>query len=159
MRLPALPRALALALALSACGGGSGLSGGSAARTVHGAPAPAVPPLQDPATLHVSINTMSDGGDGRTVSILLLVSPARAALVTGQKIALTAITDDRFGVTWSVTPSSRAIAPSHSFNNAAVTFTAPREAGTYTATATSMTNRTQSGSAIITVRDPPRAGR
>jgi hypothetical protein len=87
-----------------------------------------------------------------------LVSPARAALVAGQKIALTAITDDRFGVTWSVTPSRRAIAPSRSFNNTAVIFTAPRKPGIYTATATSMTNPTQTSSATITVTDLAGAG-
>jgi hypothetical protein len=96
---------------------------------------------------------MSDGGDGRTVSILVLVSPARAVLVTGHKIALTALTDDRFGVSWSVTPSVPAIAPSRSFNNVAVIFTAPQKAGIYTATATSMTNPSQSSSATITVSD------
>jgi hypothetical protein len=153
-RLRTLISALALTVVLSACGGGSGLSGGKAPVIAQGAPVAANPPApQRPASFHVAINTMSDGGDGRTVSILVLVSPARAALVTGHKIALTALTDDRFGVSWSVTPSARAIAPSRSFNNVAVIFTAPQKPGIYIATATSMTNPSQSSSATITVTD------
>jgi len=80
-----------------------------------------------------------------------MVSPAHAGLVTGERIALRVITDDYFGVTWSVFPSAQAVAPSSSFNRAAVMFTAPQKPGIYTVTATSLTNPTQSGSATIAV--------
>jgi len=86
-------------------------------------------------------------------SILVLVSPAGAAVATEQKIALTAITDDRFGVRWSVSPAVASITPSSSYNQAAVIFTAPQEPGIYTATATSLSKPSQKSSATITVTD------
>lgn len=154
LRLPTLFFALALSAALSACDNGSGLSTGGATAMMHRVPLLALAPGQQRAVpLAVAIRRMSDDGDGRTVSILVLVSPTHAALVAGQKMALAAITDDRFGVTWTVSPSAGAVAPSRSFNNAAVSFTAPQTPGTYTVTATSSTNPRQSSSATIAVTD------
>ena len=48
-------------------------------------------------------------------------------------------------------PPVRAIAPSSSYNRAAVIFTAPENTGIYTVTAASMTNPTQSSTATIVV--------
>jgi hypothetical protein len=76
-------------------------------------------------------------------------------MVAGQRVALTVVTDDRFGVKWSVSPQVRAIAPSSSYNQATVIFTAPEKPGIYTATATSMSNPSQSSSITIEVKSPP----
>lgn len=95
-----------------------------------------------------------EGGLGERASILVTISPAHAQLVTGQKIALTAFTDDRFGVTWGISPSARSISPSSSYNQAAVIFTAPQRPGHYIVTATSMTNPGCSSSVTIAVTDP-----
>ena len=112
---------------------------------------PLLPASHGRAPRDIAIRMLPEGGSGETASFLVLVSPAGAALVGGQKIALRATTDDWFGVRWSVFPRVRAIAPSSSYNRTAVIFTAPENPGIYTVTATSMTNPTQSSSATIVV--------
>jgi len=150
VRLPIL----LFVLALSACDGGSRLSADKASAKADGAQIPPIlPASHGPAPLDIAISTLPEGGGGGTASFLVLVSPAGATLVRGQKVALRAITDDWFGVRWSVSPPVRAIAPSSSYNRAVVTFTAPENPGIYTVTATSMTNPTQSSSATIVVTD------
>jgi hypothetical protein len=85
--------------------------------------------------------------------INVAVSQARAALTTTQKLVLSATTDDNAGVTWSVTPSGGSFSPSTTANGANVTFTAPSTAGTYTVTATSVTESSQSAALTVAVTD------
>jgi len=117
--------AVALAAALAACGSRP------AASTAGTTPRPSA----DPA------------------SISLAVSPARAALVTGQTILLTATTNDRAGVVWSVSPSAGEISSSSGTGRAAITFTAPGAAGIYTVTANSVTDPARKGSVTVAVTD------
>ncbi len=85
LRLPTLFFALALSAVLAACDDGSGLSAGGGTAMMHQVPLVALAPGQQRAVpLAVAIRRMSDGGDGRTVSILVLVSPTHAALVPRQ---------------------------------------------------------------------------
>lgn len=143
--------ALLLTVTLCACGSGSGLDAVSA--SAHGPPAAAItPPPHASAPLGMTIDLPSgESAAGEATSILVLVLPAHAVLVTGQKTALTALTDDRFGVTWSVSPSVRAVGSSNSFNDEPVIFTAPQSPGIYTVTAASRTNPSQSSSVSIVV--------
>jgi hypothetical protein len=67
--------------------------------------------------------------------------PRRAAVTTGQRLEVTAVTGDPEGIRWSVSPQAGAITPLVSHSGQAVTFIA-RRAGVYTITAT-------------TVADPP----
>jgi hypothetical protein len=90
---------------------------------------------------------------GRPESISASASPQRAALVAGQKILLTAPTNDPAGVVWTVSPPAGAVAPAGSANRAAVTFTAPQMAGIYTVTATSATDPARRSSVTVAVTD------
>ncbi len=158
LRLTSLLLALALTAALFACDGSYELNAGRDPAKSCAQQVPAIlPSAHGPAPPDFRIDTLSEGGIGEPASILVMISPARAALATGQKIALTATTDDRFGVTWSVSPPAGAITPSSSYNQTTVIFTAPQKPGIYTATATSMTNPGQSSSAIIAVTNLPGA--
>ncbi len=133
---------------------GSGSDASGAAGTAYGGQVPTVlPRSHGPTPLDFRVDTLSEAG--QTASILVSISPAHATLVIGQSIALAAFTDDRFGVTWSVSPQARAIEPSSSYNQARVIFTAPARPGMYTVTATSMTDPSQRRSITITVVDPP----
>lgn len=153
-RLPALCCLLVLMGSLCARDSDSVSGASGAALTSYGGQVPTViPRSRGPAPLDFRIDTLSEGG--QTASILVSISPAHATLVTGQSIALAALTDDRFGVAWSVSPRARAIEPSSSYNQAPVIFTAPAKPGTYTVTATSMSDPSQSRSVTIAVMDPP----
>ncbi|MGH8294873.1 MAG: hypothetical protein ACRETZ_05125 [Steroidobacteraceae bacterium] len=66
------------------------------------------------------------------------VYPRRAAVTTGQTLELTALTDDRAGVSWSVSPDGGAVEPLVSRSGQAVSFIAPRRPGVYTITATTL---------------------
>jgi hypothetical protein len=88
--------------------------------------------------------------EGITVSL----SPARAAVVVTQSLALTATTTDYAGVSWSISPTgSGAFSAPSSASGAAVTLTAPSTAGVYTVTATSVTDGSQSASISVAVTD------
>lgn len=88
-------------------------------------------------------------------AISMSLSPQRAGLTTGQKLSITATTNDYAGVTWSVSPSGGSLQPVKSTSGAAVSFTAPQTAGVYTLTAKSVTDPTQSRSIVIGVTDLP----
>ncbi len=62
-------------------------------------------------------------------------------------------TNDPAGVTWSLTPAGGSFAPVQSTNGTSTTFTAPGTAGTYTITATSITNPTHSSTVALGVTD------
>jgi hypothetical protein len=86
-------------------------------------------------------------------SISIAISPRAAALTLGQTISLSVTTNDPAGVTWSLTPAGGSFAPVQSANGTRTTFTAPGTAGTYTITATSITNPAQSNTVALGVTD------
>jgi hypothetical protein len=86
-------------------------------------------------------------------SISIAISPRAAALTLGQTISLAVTTNDPAGVTWSLTPAGGSFAPVQSANGTRTTFTAPGTAGTYTITATSITNPAQSNTVALGVTD------
>ena len=73
-----------------------------------------------------------------TQNITVSVSPVRAGLTVTQALPVTATTNDSAGVNWSATGGSFS-GPS-SLTGVPVTYTAPSTAGTYTVTATSVTD-------------------
>ena len=83
------------------------------------------------------------------------VTPRRAGLTVGQTLTLVASTNDGAGVSWSSSPAAGSFSPSTSLNGVAVTFTAPATAGSYTLTATSVSDPARSASATVGVTDLP----
>jgi hypothetical protein len=81
------------------------------------------------------------------------IAPRRAALTLGQKISLTATTDDSAGVAWSVDPSAGSLDAKTSRDGQTIHFTAPNTAGVYIVKATSITDPTHSSSVAIGVTD------
>jgi hypothetical protein len=86
-------------------------------------------------------------------SISIVITPRAAALTLGQPATLSVSTNDPAGVTWSLTPAGGSFAPAQSVNGTSTTFTAPSTAGTYTITATSITNPTASSTVALGVTD------
>ena len=64
------------------------------------------------------------------------IYPRRAALVTRQRLALTAVTGGPARITWSVSPAGGSLEPAVSRSGQAVLFVAPARPGVYTITAT-----------------------
>ena len=83
------------------------------------------------------------------------ITPRRAALTLGQKISLTATTNDSVGVKWSVAANAGSLDAQASRNGQTIHFTAPNTAGVYTVKATSITEPSQSSSITIAVTDLP----
>jgi hypothetical protein len=83
----------------------------------------------------------------------ITIAPRRAALTLGQKISLTATTNDSAGVAWSVDPNAGSLDAQTSKNGVTIHFTAPNTAGVYTVKATSITDPTRSSSITIGVTD------
>jgi Putative Ig domain len=115
---------------------------------------------------HVSLvfQVSDSGATAQTASVTLTltvspadisvsVSPQRAGLTLGQTLGLAATTNDLAGVTWSVTPSGPSLAPAMSTSGQSITWSAPKAAGVYTVTATSVTDPTQSKSMPVAVTD------
>jgi hypothetical protein len=86
-------------------------------------------------------------------SISIVITPRAAALTLGQTATLSVSTNDPAGVTWSLTPAGGSFAPAQSVNGTSTTFTTPSTAGTYTITATSVTNSTVSSTIALGVTD------
>ena len=80
-----------------------------------------------------------------------IISPKRAALTVTQGVSVTATTTDPAGVKWIATAGS--FSSSTSLTGVPVTYTAPSSPGSYTITATSMTDMTQSSSIPVYVTD------
>jgi hypothetical protein len=93
------------------------------------------------------------GGSAGTTqqSFTVSISAKRAALAITQKFSITATTDDTSGVNWSATGGSFSSPASQT--GAAVTYTAPGTAGSYTVTASSATNSADSASMTVYVTD------
>jgi len=81
----------------------------------------------------------------------IAISPRTAALTLGQAASLSVTTNDPLGVTWSLTPAGGSFAPVQSTSGTTTTFTAPSTAGTYTITATSISNPALSNSITLGV--------
>ena len=80
-----------------------------------------------------------------------IISPKRAALTVTQGVSVTATTTDPAGVKWIATAGS--FSSSTSLTGVPVTYTAPSSPGSYTITATSMTDMTQNSSIPVYVTD------
>ena len=79
------------------------------------------------------------------------VSAQRAALATTQKYSITATTNDTSGVSWTATGGS--FSSETSLTGVAVTYTAPGTAGSYTITAKSESNSSDSATMTVYVTD------
>jgi hypothetical protein len=101
------------------------------------------PALTKSVSLSLTIAALSNV----TVSVL----PRRAGLAQGQTLSVSATTNDPAGVTWTATAGR--FSSTASLSGAAVTYTAPASAGSYTITATSASNVSQSGSGTVYVTD------
>jgi hypothetical protein len=104
------------------------------------------PPVRASAALPLNISPET---------ITVSISPQSEALGTSQVTPLTASTNDIAGVRWSISPSGGSIQPPQSLNGAAVKLTAPKTAGVYHVTATSITDPTLSTSIEVDVTDLP----
>lgn len=87
--------------------------------------------------------------------ISIAISPRQAGLTVGQQLALTATTSDSTGVTWSTTPAGGSFSSTTSASGKKVILTAPQTAGSYTITASSTIDPTQSASIQIGVTGLP----
>ncbi len=104
-----------------------------------------------PAQTQSAAFTVTINASGVSVN----VTPRRAGLTVGQTLSLVASTNDGAGVAWSSSPVGGAFTPTTSLNGVAVTFTAPASAGSYTLTATSVSDPASSASATVGVTDLP----
>jgi hypothetical protein len=83
--------------------------------------------------------------------ISIAISPRHAGLTVGQQLDVTATTSDSTAVTWSTTPAGGSFSSTTSASGRQVTLTAPAAPGTYTITASSTIDPTQSASIKIGV--------
>jgi hypothetical protein len=137
----------------------AGLSLDAAAGTVTGTPTAAA--SQTPLSFNVqdSSNPALTASTNLTMnvspaSVSIVIAPRGAGVAVSQSLAISATTDDNAGVTWSVSPSGGgSFSKTTSLTGEALTYTAPAAPGSYTITATSATNGTQTATAVIGVTD------
>jgi hypothetical protein len=92
-------------------------------------------------------------------SFAVTVSPKRAGLVINQTLSVTPTTTDSAGVKWAVSGASCSgtacgtVSAANSLTGVAVTYTAPGTPGTYTLTATSVTDNTTTATVDLAVTD------
>ena len=103
----------------------------------------AVPALTKSANLTLTITGLG--------TFTVSVSPLRAALTITQPLNITATTNDPAGVTWTSTGGS--FSSPTTATGVPVKYTAPGTAGTYTITATSVSDGSDSASTTIYVTD------
>ncbi len=103
----------------------------------------AVPALTKSANLTLTITGLG--------TFTVSVSPLRAALTITQPLNITATTNDPAGVTWTATGGS--FSSPTTATGVPVKYTAPGAAGTYTVTATSVSDSSDSASTTIYVTD------
>ena len=84
-------------------------------------------------------------------NITVTLSAKRATASTSQGISISATTNDSAGVKWKA--ASGSFSPAASLSGAKVTYTAPISAGTFTVTATSVSNPGKSASMTVYVTD------
>src|SRR6185437_1516949 len=102
------------------------------------------PAKSDSAPLHLNVSPST---------ITVSASPARTGLAVTQILHLTATTNDNAGVAWSVGAGGGTFSPASSASGTPVTFTAGTTAGTYTITATSLTDGSVSATISVGVTD------
>ena len=102
------------------------------------------PAKSDSAPLHLNVSPST---------ITVSASPARTGLAVTQTLHLTATTNDNAGVAWSVGAGGGTFSPASSASGTPVTFTAGTTAGTYTITATSLTDGSVSATISVGVTD------
>ncbi|MGH8220025.1 MAG: putative Ig domain-containing protein [Steroidobacteraceae bacterium] len=118
---------------------------------------------QSGASVSFQVADSSSPAEKATVSIGLTIavapadiavslSPARAAIVVGQRLSLAATTNDAAGVTWKSAPSGGSLSVTAGTSGLSATFTASA-AGVYTITAQSVTNPAASSSLAAGVTD------
>ena len=90
-------------------------------------------------------------GSSNSTSYTVSISAQRAALAASQMFSITATTSDPAGVRWASTGGS--LSAQTSMTGAAVTYTAPNTAGSYTITASSATNSSDSATMTVYVTD------
>ena len=88
-----------------------------------------------------------------SAALSVSLSLKRAGLTVTQSLSLSATTNDAAGVTWNISPAGGSFSPAASVSGANVTLTAPAAPGSYTVTATSVSDTTQTASALIGVTD------
>jgi len=118
--------------------------------------APAAVP--SPATVTLTAKSVADTTKTASATITVIsgsitvsISPKRAGLTVTQGLAVTATTNDGAGVNWTATGGG--FLPSTSLTEVAVTYSAPSSAGSYTLTATSVSDNTKSASVTVGVTD------
>jgi hypothetical protein len=102
----------------------------------------------------VTVGGRASNGVSFTVTaqnITVSVSPKRAGITVKQTLSVTATTNDNQGVTWTATGGS--FSTSKSLTGVSVTYRPPSTPGTYTITATSVTNIAVSASLTLGVTD------
>jgi len=103
----------------------------------------------DSANHSMSLNfTLTIGASG---GVTVSISPKRAGLTITQTLSVTATTNDAAGVNWSATGGG--LSAGSSLSAVPVTYTPPATAGSYTITATSVSNGTISASITVGVTD------
>lgn len=144
---------IACAAALAACGGGGGVPSQSVSTAATPASASSSSSTSSSAPAASSASAAaSSSSSSPSPAISVSLSRARAALTVGQKLALTATTNDSAGVTWSARPAGGAFAPQTSASGAAVSFSAS-SAGVYTVSATSVTDKAKAATLTVAVTD------
>jgi Putative Ig domain len=108
----------------------------------------------------LALKVADSSSQTKSASLVLNVSPATltisilnqpGGMVVTQTAKLLVTTNDYAGVRWTVSPAGGSFSPAQSLTGAQVTFTAPSTPGSYVATATSITDPTQSASTTIGV--------
>ncbi len=130
------------------------LSNVTTASVTYTAPA-AVP---SPATVTLTAESVADTTKAASATITVIsgsitvsISPKRAGLTVTQGLPVTATTNDGAGVNWTATGGNFSLTTS--LTGVTVTYTAPGSAGSYTLTATSVSDNTQSASVTVGVTD------
>jgi IPT/TIG domain len=112
-----------------------------------------VPTAATTGNVVVTVGGVASNGVSFTVtsagSTTVTVSPLRAGLTINQTLTVTATTNDTKGVNW--TASDGTFSSATSLTGVPVTYTAPATAGSYTITATSVSNDTVSASFTVGV--------
>ena len=139
---------LACSIILSACGGGGSNDPSSSSSSSSTASS------SSSSTASSSSSSSSSSG-----AVSVTVPVARAATATADAFSIAATTNDPSGVTWSIAPAAGTPAanagtfnPATTLNGAAAAYT-PKGPGTFTVTATSVTNQTISAAFTLYVTD------
>ena len=160
------PNSGAVGAAVTITGTNFGTTQGSSTVTFNGTAAAAtnwsstsvavtVPAGATTGNVVVTVGGRASNGVSFTVTasqnITVSVFPKRGGITVQQTLSVTATTNDSQGVTWTATGGS--FFPLKSLTGASVTYTPPSTAGTYTITATSVTNIAVNASVTVGVTD------